>query len=221
MRLQQNLIKVLLVDDHPLLRRGLRETLTEQGDFQIVGEGSSAEDAVALAQTIPSDVIVLDVNMPGDGLTAVEKINRIENAPKILVLSVFDNMANVRSAMENGASGYVLKGIEGDELARILKLVNDGKKHVEPELAAKLLSGIPDEAVTASPRVSTEVPGLALLTKREKQIFDLMSKGMSNRSIAKKLRLEEETIKHYNTQLFQKLGVRNRTEAALLAAGRN
>jgi two-component system nitrate/nitrite response regulator NarL len=221
MRQQPNKIRVLLVDDHPLLRRGLRETLTEQGNFQIVGEGASAEDAVALAQTIPSDVIVLDVNMPGDGLTAVEKINRLKNAPKIVMLSVFDNMANVRSAMENGASGYVLKGIEGDELARILKVVHNGKKHVEPELAAKLLSGNGDEAVVHSSRAPTEIPGLALLTKREKQIFDLMSKGMSNRSIAKKLRLEEETVKHYNTQMFHKLGVRNRTEAALLAAARS
>jgi two-component system, NarL family, nitrate/nitrite response regulator NarL len=220
MRQQQNIIKVLLVDDHPLLRRGLRETLTEQGDFQIVGEGATAEDAVMLSQTIDCDVIVLDVNMPGNGLSAVEKIARINKAPKIVMLSVFDNMANVRSAMENGASGYVLKGIEGDELARILRVVRDGKKHVEPELAAKLLSGNSDEVQVQSSRVPADVPGLALLTKREKQIFDLMSKGMSNRSIAKKLRLEEETVKHYNTQMFQKLGVRNRTEAALLAAGR-
>jgi two-component system, NarL family, nitrate/nitrite response regulator NarL len=220
MKQQKNLIKVLLVDDHPLLRRGLRETLTEQGDFEIVGEGASADDAVALAQTVACDVIVIDVNMPGDGLTAVEKINRIKDAPKILVLSVFDNMANVRSAMENGASGYVLKGIEGDELGRILKVLHDGKKHVEPELAAKLLSGNADDVAVQPVRTTSDLPMLALLTKRERQIFDLMSKGMSNRSIAKKLRLGEETIKHYNTQMFSKLGVSNRTEAALLAVGR-
>lgn len=220
MKQQKNLIKVLLVDDHPLLRRGLRETLTEQGDFEIVGEGASADDAVALAQTVACDVIVIDVNMPGDGLTAVEKINRIKDAPKILVLSVFDNMANVRSAMENGASGYVLKGIEGDELGRILKVLHDGKKHVEPELAAKLLSGNADDVAVQPIRTTSDLPMLALLTKRERQIFDLMSKGMSNRSIAKKLRLGEETIKHYNTQMFSKLGVSNRTEAALLAVGR-
>jgi two-component system, NarL family, nitrate/nitrite response regulator NarL len=220
MRQQQKMIKVLLVDDHPLLRRGLRETLTEQGDFEIVGEGASADDAVVLAQTIPCDVIVIDVNMPGDGLTAVEKINRSKDAPKILVLSVFDNMANVRSAMENGASGYVLKGIEGDELGRILKVLHEGKKHVEPELAAKLLSGNSEEIAVQPVRTTFDLPGLALLTKRERQIFDLMSKGMSNRSIAKKLRLGEETVKHYNTQMFYKLGVRNRTEAALLAVGR-
>jgi two-component system, NarL family, nitrate/nitrite response regulator NarL len=216
MVIARQMIRVALIDDHPMLRRGLRETLTEQGDFTVVAEGGSADDAIELALSKKSDIMIVDVNMPGNGLNAVKSISGHPQPPRLVVLSVFDNMANVRTAMENGASGYVLKGIEGDELARILRAVHAGKKHVEPELAAKLFAQT-DETYSEEPDAETAKHNrLRLLSKREKQIFDLMSKGMSNRDIAKKLRLGEETVKHYNTQMFQKLGVKNRTEAALL-----
>lgn len=93
MAIAKQLIKVVLVDDHPMLRRGLRETLTEQGDFLIVGEGASAEEAIELSRTVKCDIVIIDVNMPGNGLKAVEKINRQQQSPRIVVLSVFDNMA--------------------------------------------------------------------------------------------------------------------------------
>ena len=206
-----------MVDDHPMMRRGLRDTLLEEGDFKIVGEGASASDAVDLAQSSHCDVIVIDVNMPGGGLNAVASIMRTGNAPKVLILSVFDNMANVRTAMELGASGYVLKGVEGHELARILRSIHAGRKHVESELAAKLLAEPHAEPSATSETASSRHDRLDRLNARERQIFELISKGMSNRDIAKKLKLREETVKHYNTQLYSKLGVRNRTEAALLA----
>lgn len=216
----KNMIRVALVDDHPMMRRGLRDTLMEQGDFQVVGEGASADEAVELAQSAKIDVIIVDVNMPGGGLTAVERISKFSNPPKVLVLSVFDNMANVRTAMECGASGYVLKGVEGDELARILRSVCEGKKHVGPELAAKLFAEPDDETAVEATAAVVKDERLDLLNKRERQIFELIAKGLSNRAIAKKLKLGEETIKHYNTQMFSKLGVKNRTEAALLYMGR-
>jgi DNA-binding NarL/FixJ family response regulator len=118
--------------------------------------------------------------------------------------------------MANGAYGYVLKGIEGDELANILRGIHAGKKHVGPELAAKLLgqdNQSHDDESEPAPKRSDR---LLNLTKREGQILDLIGKGLSNQDIAKKLKLQEETVKHYNTALFRKLGVRNRTEAALL-----
>jgi len=214
------MIKVALVDDHPMMRRGLRDTLREQGDFEVVGEGASADEAVELARGEKIDVLIIDVNMPGGGLSAVERISKFDNPPKMLVLSVFDNLANVRTAMECGASGYVLKGVEGDELARVLRNVCEGKKHVGPELAAKLFAEPQQEGAEDVPQGPRD-ERLDLLNKRERQIFDLISQGLSNRAIAKKLKLGEETIKHYNTQMFSKLGVKNRTEAALLALGRN
>lgn len=214
------MIKVALVDDHPMMRRGLRDTLREQGDFEVVGEGASADEAVELARSEEIDVLIIDVNMPGGGLSAVERISKFDKPPKMLVLSVFDNLANVRTAMECGASGYVLKGVEGDELARVLRNVCEGKKHVGPELAAKLFAEPQQDGTEEAPQGPRD-ERLDLLNKRERQIFDLISQGLSNRAIAKKLKLGEETIKHYNTQMFSKLGVKNRTEAALLALGRN
>jgi two-component system, NarL family, nitrate/nitrite response regulator NarL len=211
-----DLIRVALVDDHPLLRRGLRETLVEQGDFKVVGEGATADQAVELATRVVSDIMILDMNMPGDGISALERVSAVPNAPKILVLSVFDNMANVRSAMANGAFGYVLKGVEGDELAKILRGIHAGKKHVGPELAAKLLAQDDVEGPNGRESTTKPVGQFPNLTKREHQILDLIGKGLSNQDIAKKLKLREETVKHYNTPLFRKLGVRNRTEAALL-----
>ncbi len=211
-------IRITLVDDHPLLRRGLRETLTEQGDFKIVGEGATADQAVDLAASVVSDIMIIDVNMPGDGLSAVGRITAAPNSPKILVLSVFDNMANVRTAMANGSYGYVLKGVEGDELAHILRGIHAGRKHVGPELAAKLLAqdGQAD-TITSLAVEKSRALHIPELTKREQQILSLIGRGLSNLDIAKKLKLREETVKHYNTPLFRKLGVRNRTEAALLA----
>ncbi len=209
-------IRVALVDDHPLLRRGLRETLNEQGDFEIVAEGATADEAVELATRLPSDIMIMDVNMPGNGITAVERIAALPNAPKILVLSVFDNMANVKSAMANGAYGYVLKGVEGDELAGILRNIYAGRKHVGPELAAKLLAQDESNAENQQQTASSHANRFPYLTPRERQILELIGKGLSNHDIAKRLKLREETVKHYNTPLFRKLGVRNRTEAALL-----
>jgi two-component system, NarL family, nitrate/nitrite response regulator NarL len=210
-------IRITIVDDHSLLRRGLREALIEQGDFKIVGEGSTADEAVELAKGTVSDIMIMDVNMPGDGIAALSRVNAVPTPPKILILTIFDNLSNVRSAMTNGAYGYVLKGIEGDELATILRGIHAGKKHVGPELAAKLLAQGDDTSEYNTSESASRRTDLSLnLTDRESQILDLIGKGLNNLDIAKKLDLREATVKHYITPLFRKLGVRNRTEAALL-----
>jgi two-component system, NarL family, nitrate/nitrite response regulator NarL len=176
-----------------------------------------ADCAKRCGSKVISRLSAKDVNMPGDGISAVSRVNALPNPPKILVLSVFDNMSNVRSAMANGAYGYVLKGVEGDELASILRGIHAGKKHVGPELAAKLLAQDDDDSLDGlSETAPKRSDKLLNLTKRESQILDLIGKGLSNQDIAKKLKLREETVKHYNSPLFRKLGVRNRTEAALL-----
>lgn len=205
-------IRIALVDDHFLLRRGLRETLGECRDFEVVGEGSDADDAVSIARSTRPDVMLLDVNMPGGGLAAVERIGKLQQATKILMLSVSDNLADVRAAMTSGASGYILKGVSGDELVTIIKSVCEGGKHVAPELAAKLFS----ESENREEPMPINSLRYKLLTKREKQILELIQKGFPNADIARKLRLSEATVKHYITPMFRKLSVRNRTEAALL-----
>lgn len=209
-------IRIAVVDDHPLMRRGLRETLAEFDAFEVVGEGATAEEAVELARSSLTDIMIIDVNMPGDGLVAVKAIGELPQPPKILVLTVYDKMSNVQAAMAGGASGYVLKGVDGDELAKILKSIHSGNKHVGPELAAKLFSESSAIVPGAAATPSRDDERFASLTKREYQIFELIGKGFSNFDIAKRLKLTEETVKHYNTPLFRKLNVKSRTEAALL-----
>lgn len=211
-----NRIKIALIDDHVLVRRGLRETLGECREFEVVGEGATADEAVSIVESTRPDIILLDVNMPGGGLTAVDRITKLKNNPKILMLTVYDNLANVRAAMTGGASGYVLKGVGGDELVNIIKSVYAGGKHISPELAVKLFS----ETVNQDELTPSNSSRYALLTKREMQILKLIQLGFPNADIAKKLKLSEATVKHYITPLFRKLSVRNRTEAALLKGQR-
>jgi two-component system, NarL family, nitrate/nitrite response regulator NarL len=208
-------IRIVIVDDHELMRRGLRETLTEQSDFEIVGEGGSVEDALQLVADHQPDIILLDVNMPGNGVAVVRLLNNFKIKPRAIMFTIYENLSNVRECMTNGAYGYVLKGIGGDELVAIVRTVHSGKKYVCPELAAKFLSepysfedGSPKEIQRAD-LVSSR------LTEREVQILELIGKGKSNIEISQALELSEATVKHYITPLFRKLGVKNRTEAAL------
>jgi DNA-binding NarL/FixJ family response regulator len=212
--MQKQMISVAIVDDHPLLRRGLRETLDESQEFQVVAEGASGEDAVDIATAKRPDIMLLDINMPGNGLSALHSIKAKHPKIDVVMLSVYDTLSNVRTAMTGGASGYVLKGVGGDELVTILKAVHGGAKYVVPELAAKLLAQPASGAEEG--RESQKDIRFGALTRREKQILELIRKGRPNAEIARKLKLSEATVKHYITPMFRKLGVKNRTEAALL-----
>lgn len=208
------MISAAVVDDHPLVRSGIREALTATGLVDVIGEGASAADAVEIAKSRMPDVMILDINMPGGGISAISDILRNSPASKILMLTVYENISNVRAALQAGAHGYVLKGVDGDELAKVVLQVCNGKRYVAPELAAKLLGAefIEDPAIQGTHTLST--PGD--LSDREKQIHRLIGRGLSNLDIGKQLDLKEATVKHYSSRLFKKLGVRNRTEAALL-----
>lgn len=209
-------IRIAIVDDHALLRRGLRETLAECRDFEVIGEGATADEAVSIALTARPDVMLLDINMPGDGMTALERIVKLQESTRILMLSVDDNLASVRTAMTSGASGYILKGVLGGELLSIIRGVHAGGKHVASELAARLFSEVGGETGEGKAALNVD-QRRSLLTNREKQILELIRKGLPNADIAKKLKLSEATIKHYITPMFRKLAVKNRTEAAVLA----
>ncbi len=205
--------KIVIVDDHELMRRGLRETLSECAEFQVVGEGGSVAEALQLVKDQAPDILLLDVNMPGNGITILKMLQNFEIIPKAIMFTIYENVANVRECMSNGASAYVLKGVGSDELIEVIKMVEKGKKYVCPELAAKFLSD----------PIHSKTPTLALgadtLTARELEILDLIARGESNFAISESLKLSVATVKHYITPLFRKLGVRNRTEAALKSLG--
>lgn len=200
-------ITVGVVDDHPLMREGVVHCLRRSGKFEVVAEGASADDAVAIAERHAPELILLDVNMPGGGVEAVARIlARFPNV-KLIMLTVTENFETVCDAMDNGARGYVLKGISSDELIEILLTIHGGDAYVTPQLAARLLS--------RSTRATHDGSKIADLSVRETEILSDVAKGMTNKEIGRRLNLSEKTVKHYMTNVMQKLSVRNRMEAAL------
>lgn len=211
-------VRIVLVDDHPLFRDGVASTLQAGPDFEVVGEGASAVEALHLAQQLMPDMIVLDIDMPGSGLNAVPTIAAACPAIKIVMLTVSEQEDDVLHALKLGAHGYVLKGITARELRAILRAVWAGEVWVSPTLAAGLLR----EMTGKRPDAGSPADPLSELTDRERQILQLVAAGRSNKEIGGELSLTEKTVKHYMTNILQKLHVRNRVEAALMAheAGR-
>lgn len=208
-------IRIVLVDDHPLFREGVATTLAEEADIEIVGQGESADDAVRLVNELLPDIILLDISMLGGGIVAARQITEVYPVVKIVMLTVSEHDDDVVSALQAGARGYILKGIGGDDLINIVRSVNEGASYVSPDLAARLLVEMKNGAGPNEPPDS-----LTGLTKREEQILKHVSHGLSNKEVGRELSLQEKTIKHYMTNILQKLQVRNRVEAAILARDR-
>ena len=207
-----NKVRVVLADDHPLFREGVARTLVADPDFDIVGEGTDADEAVKLATDLLPDIIILDISMPGSGIEAARKVASVCPVVKIIMLTVSEHDDDVTSALQAGARGYILKGIGGEELINIVKAVHHGESYVSPDLAARLLTAMKD-----SGRSGIQRDPLSELTAREEQILKGVARGLSNKEIGRELELQEKTVKHYMTNILQKLQVRNRVEAALMA----
>ena len=204
-------IRVVLADDHPIFRDGLVRSLEESGRFAVVGTGGNADEAVALVAEHRPDLVLLDISMPGSGIEAARRIAAAPNPPRIAMVTVSEHEQDVAAALRAGAIGYVLKGISAAELAEILTGVAAGEAHVSPALAARLLHEIERPAPRRAKRPIDE------LSKRESDILRRVARGMSNREVADELGLQEKTVKHYMTSILEKLQVRNRVEAALIA----
>ena len=205
-------LRIVVVDDHPMLREGVVRTLNDERDMEVVGEGSSADEAIELAQKLMPDLMLLDMHMPGTGLNAIDRIAHGCPAVKIVVLTVEEDHDLVTHALERGARAYVLKGVGASELVHIVRAVNEGGSFVSPSLAAKILSTFG----TTTRRPDAAQDPIQSLTAREEQILDLLGKGLRNKEIAHQLDLKEKTVKHYVTNILQKLQLRNRVEAAVL-----
>lgn len=202
---------IVIVDDHALLRDALVTILSGEPDFEVAGQGGSAADAVRLARETLPDIILLDIDMPGGGIAAAREIAAQCPATKIVILTSSEDDDHLIEALKIGARAYILKGVAARELLRILRAVEAGESYVPPALAASLLVEMRQPA-----RKTAENP-LDELTERERQILEGLAAGASNKEIGQKLFLAEKTVKHYITNILQKLQVRNRVEAALLA----
>jgi two-component system, NarL family, nitrate/nitrite response regulator NarL len=205
-------LQVAIVDDHPLFREGVAHTLGLQPDIEIIAEGESAADAVRIAGERMPDIMLLDVSMPGSGLRAVREIASAYPVIKVVMLTVSEEEDDVTAALRAGARAYVLKGVPARELVRIMRSVAAGEVYVTPSLAASLLF----ELTSGKPGSAPGSP-LDVLTERERQILERVAAGDSNKEIGTQLSVSEKTVKHHMTNILQKLQVRNRVEAALLA----
>ncbi len=210
-----NKISMVLADDHPLFREGVARTLAAEDGFEVIGQASNADEAVGLAKNLLPDLILLDISMPGSGIEAARQISLSCPVIKIIMLTVSEQDDDVIAALQMGARGYILKGVGGKELIKIVRSVYQGESYVSPDLAARLLVEMRTTEVTAVVR-----DPLSDLTAREEQILKGVSRGLSNKQIGNELNLQEKTIKHYMTNILQKLHVRNRVQAALIAKER-
>jgi two-component system, NarL family, nitrate/nitrite response regulator NarL len=206
-------VTVLIADDHPLFRGGVARSLHEAGGIEVVAECGDADAAVAAAADHLPHVALLDISMPGNGIVAAERIGRDYPAVRIVMLTVSEHDDDLMRALKAGAVGYVLKGVSADALADVVRMVRMGGSYISPGLAGRVLTAMGAGKV----RISGAVDPVSDLTARELQILRLVARGASNREVADVLNLKEATVKFYMTNILQKLQVRNRVEAALLA----
>jgi two-component system, NarL family, nitrate/nitrite response regulator NarL len=203
-----NPIRTAIIDDHPMFREGVAKLLARTPGVEIVAIGSSAADAVRIAQELAPDVLLMEIKMPDDGAAAVSTIAHAHPGVRILILTVSDSDADVSAMLQLGVHGYLLKGCTGQEIIRAVQRVHAGELCMTPDLAPRLEADRPGGA------------GAEDLSSREEIILAQVSKGLTNKEIAKALNLREKTVKHYMTHIMQKLGVDNRYEAAAVGQKR-
>lgn len=199
---------VVVVDDHSLFRTGVVQTLRLDDGIEVVGEGGTAAEARELVLRHRPDIALLDINMPGNGIEAARTLLELENAPKVMMLTVSEEDEDIMRALETGAVGYVLKGVKANELIDAVKGVAAGDSFVSPNLTLRILANVKGKSVPDM---------LSSLTNQEEKTLRLMAMGLSNREIGEKLGVVEKTVKFHVTRILEKLKVRNRVEASLIA----
>jgi DNA-binding NarL/FixJ family response regulator len=201
--------RVLIVDDHPTLREGLRAILDTQDDFEIAGEAANGEDAVAKAAVLRPDVILMDLEMPVlDGVEATRRIHEELPGTPVIVLTAFDTDDRIIGAVEAGAQGYLLKGATRDEIFRAIRVAREGGTLLQPAIASKLLRHV------NAPRAAR---GPDRLSAREREVLALLVDGLQNKEIAARLVVSERTVKFHVASILAKLDVPNRAAAVRVA----
>ncbi|MBP8950177.1 MAG: response regulator transcription factor [Candidatus Promineofilum sp.] len=205
-------IRVLIADDHPLFRKGLRTLLHALPDTTVVGEATNGAEAVALALSLEPDVVLMDLQMPaGGGLAAIQQLARQQPALRVLVVTLFEDDESVFTALKAGARGYVLKDADEDDIVRAIHAVVAGEAIFSPAIAARLMDYF--TATRASPHAAV----FPELTEREREILALIARGRSNAAIADDLTLSLKTVRNHASNIYNKLQVADRTQAALRA----
>jgi len=204
-------IRIVVIDDHPVVREGLVAMLQTQSDFEIVGEAGSGEDGVTLIEQLATDVVLLDLELPElDGVGVLRLLRERNAATRVIVFTVFDTDERIISAVEAGAAGYLLKGAPRSELFAAIRIVHGGGSLLQPLVASTVLRHVARRDRAAEP------PPVSL-TPREQSVLQLLVRGKSNKEIAATLGVTERTIKFHVSAIFTKLAVANRTEAVTKA----
>jgi two-component system response regulator DevR len=205
------MIRVYLLDDHEVVRRGLRELLEAEGDIEVVGESGSAVDAQHRIPALRPHVAVLDARLPdGSGIDVCREIRSVDPSIRALILTSYEDDEALFAAIMAGAAGYVLKQIKGTDLVDAVRQVADGRSLLDPAVTARVL-----ERIRRGPEQPDE---LRALTDQERRILALVAEGLTNREIAARMFLAEKTVKNYVSSLLAKLGLERRTQAAVLAS---
>ncbi|MEU8524058.1 response regulator transcription factor [Streptomyces sp. NPDC048629] len=206
---------VFLVDDHEVVRRGLRDLIDDEPDLEVVGEAATAEQALARGPALRPDVAVLDVRLPdGDGISVCRELRSRMPELACLMLTSFDDEDALLDAIMAGAAGYVLKQVKGSDLVSAVRTVGTGQSMLDPATTARLMHSLRDPEAAKPP----EDERLAVLSERERSVLDLIGEGLTNRQIAARLYLSEKTVKNHISRLLGKLGVERRVQAAVIAA---
>jgi len=213
-----NSIRILIADDHPVFRFGLRALLNAMPDTEVVGEVTSGEEAIALAGSAQPDVILMDINMPGvNGIEATRRIRETDPDIRILMVTMLED-DSIFAAMRAGARGYVVKGAEPAEVLRAIRAVADGEAIFSPAIAERLMHYF--ATPPAAPSDVTRSAGTPLfpdLTEREREVLALIAQGLTNSAIAERLVLSPKTVRNYITEIFSKLQVADRVQAIIRA----
>ncbi len=206
-------IRVLLAEDHAIMREGTREFIQREPDMEVVGEAGDGEEAVRLADQLKPDVIVMDIRMPKlNGIEATKQIKQQHPSIAILILTAFDTDQYIFALLEAGAAGYLLKGVRAHELIDAIRAVYAGESVLHPVVASRVIRRV----VTPSPEMKSVEP----LSEREMEILKLAAKGISNKDIAERVFLSPRTVQVHLGNIFNKLGVASRTEAVLFGLKR-
>ncbi|MEU6347369.1 response regulator transcription factor [Streptomyces sp. NPDC046977] len=208
-------IRVFLVDDHEVVRRGLHDLIDAETDMEVVGEAGSVDHAVARGPALRPHVAILDVRLPdGDGITVCRELRSVMPGLACLMLTSFDDDDALLDAIMAGAAGYVLKQIKGSDLLAAVRTVASGQSMLDPATTARLMESL---RAHDEPAPAPQDDALAALSPREREILDLVGEGLTNREIAQRLFVSEKTVKNHISRLLGKLGVERRIQAAVLA----
>ncbi len=215
------MVRILLADDHPIVREGLRTLLETQPDFEVIAECANGEEAVHMVTRLHPDVLLLDLEMPVmDGVETIRRLSQQPNMPRIIVFTAFDDDERIIHAIQAGANGYLLKDAPREEIFKAIHVAMSGGSLLQPVVASKLLHHVGQQQQRGIP-IRTSLPmQVEELTERELEVLRLLAQGMPNKEIATHLIISERTAKFHVSSIMGKLGATNRTEAVSLAVQR-